>query len=188
MTVNRELDQFLESVERRAFVKARLATGNEQEALDIVQDTMLKLVKSYRNRPRDEWGPLFQRILQSRITDWYRRQSVKNRLFVWFTRSIETEPGETVDEPGDLPDRTGTEPAAELEGKRLQSELQNALQRLPLRQQQAFVLRQWDGLSVEETARAMGCSTGSVKTHCSRAVASLKQTLQALGFDTQTIT
>ena len=86
MAVNRELDRFLESVERRAFVKARLATGNEQEALDIVQDAMFKLVKSYGNKAAEEWPPLFHRILQSRITDWYRRQGTKNRLFAWLTR------------------------------------------------------------------------------------------------------
>ena len=102
MAVNRELDRFLESVERRAFVKARLATGNEQEALDIVQDAMFKLVKSYGNKAAEEWPPLFHRILQSRITDWYRRQGTKNRLFAWLSKSPQDGHGEYVSDPPDL--------------------------------------------------------------------------------------
>ncbi len=183
MAVNRELDQFLESVERRAFIKARLATGNEQEALDIVQDAMLKLVKKYSARPAREWGPLFHRILQSRITDWYRRQAVKNKLFSWFAKSVDED--DTTEEPLlDAVDSHTAEPWEHLNGKQLSKVLEQALHRLPLRQQQAFVLRQWDGLSVAETAQTMGCSQGSVKTHCSRAIGTLKETLVKLGLDT----
>lgn len=187
MAVNRELDQFLRSVERRAFIKARLATGNEQEALDIVQDTMFKLVKSYCHKPVEDWGPLFQRILQRRIIDWYRRQAVKNSLFAWFTKSVDSN-GEVLEEPVNIfPDDTQTEPWENLNNKRTGLALQRALQALPLRQQQAFILRQWEGLSVQETAQAMGCSRGSVKTHCFRAASALKQTLQKLGISAQTI-
>jgi RNA polymerase sigma-70 factor (ECF subfamily) len=190
LAVNRDLDQFLESVERRAFIKARLATGNEQEALDIVQDAMFKLVKSYGDRSAEDWGPLFQRILQSRITDWYRRQGVKNRLFAWFGRTPEHTGSDTVSDPPnplDGIDNSQAEPWEHLNGVQLGDALQSAIGALPLRQQQAFLLRQWDGLSVKETARTMGCSQGSVKTHCSRALASLKETLQNLGIDIQSI-
>lgn len=187
LAVNRELDQFLQSVERRAFVKARLATGSEQEALDIVQDTMLRLVKTYRNKRVEEWGPLFQRILHSRITDWYRRQAVRNRLFAWFAKPADGDGGAPGEPASVLPDDNQTEPWENLSNKRLGLALQQALHALPLRQQQAFILRQWDGLNVQETARVMGCSQGSVKTHCSRAASTLKQALQKLGINAQTI-
>jgi len=190
LAVNRDLDRFLESVERRAFIKARLATGNEQEALDIVQDAMFKLVKTYGSRTEEEWGPLFQRILQSRITDWYRRQGVKNRLFAWFGKSSQDEQGGTAPDPShpaDTVDTTQTEPWEQVNGAQVSRALQSAIGDLPLRQQQAFMLRQWDGLSVEETARTMGCSQGSVKTHCARALVRLKEALQKLGIDRQSI-
>ena len=190
MAVYRDLDRFLESVERRAFIKARLATGNEQEALDIVQDAMYKLVKTYGNRTGEEWGPLFHRILQSRITDWYRRQGVKNRVFAWFSKSSHdnhtgSAPGPS--DPADSIDTSQAEPWEHMNSAQVSQALQLAIGDLPLRQQQAFMLRQWDGLSVEETARTMGCSQGSVKTHCARALASLKETLHKLGIETYSI-
>ncbi len=160
-------------MEKRAFHFARIATGNEQDALDIVQDAMLKLVQRYAGRDEQEWGPLFHRILQSRIRDWYRRSLVRNRLRVWF--------GSDEDEDDPLqnqPDPAGSGPLGELESGRFGEELERALGRLPNRQQQAFLLRAWEGLSVEETAQAMGCSTGSVKTHYSRAVHTLREQLE----------
>jgi RNA polymerase sigma-70 factor (ECF subfamily) len=190
LAVNRELDRFLESVERRAFVKARLATGNEQEALDIVQDAMFKLVKSYGNKAAEEWPPLFHRILQSRITDWYRRQGTKNRLFAWLSKSPQDGHGEYVSDPPDPIDSIDggqAEPWEHLSGVQIGEALQSAIGDLPLRQQQAFMLRQWDGLSVKDTARTMGCSQGSVKTHCARALANLKHALQQLGIETHLI-
>jgi len=187
LAANHDLDRFLESVERRAFIKARLATGNEQEALDIVQDAMFKLVRSYGNRAAGEWGPLFHRILQSRITDWYRRQGVKNRVFAWFGRSANERNYDNTNDPPypvETIDTGQPEPWEHLNGIQIGDALQSAIGDLPLRQQQAFMLRQWDGLSVEETARTMGCSQGSVKTHYSRALANLKLVLQQLGIDT----
>ena len=187
MAVNRDLDRFLEFVERRAFIKARLATGNEQEALDIVQDAMFKLVKTYGNRTDEEWGPLFHRILQSRITDWYRRQAVKNRLFAWFGKPSQDGRTDSAPDPTDPVDPTQVEPWEHMNGAQISRALQSAIGDLPLRQQQAFMLRQWDGLSVEETARTMGCSQGSVKTHCARALASLKEALHKLGIEPHSI-
>jgi RNA polymerase sigma-70 factor (ECF subfamily) len=160
-------------VEKRAFHLARIATGNEQDAMDIVQDAMITLVQRYGGRGEQEWGPLFHRILQSRIRDWYRRSLVRNRLRVWF--------GSAEDEDDPLqnqPDPDGSEPLGELETERFGSELERALGRLPNRQQQAFMLRAWEGLSVEETAQAMGVSAGSVKTHYSRAVHTLREQLE----------
>jgi len=183
LAINSELDRFLESVERRAFIKARLSTGNEQEALDIVQDAMLKLVKSYGHKAAEEWGPLFQRILQSRITDWYRRQGTRNRLFAWLGGPAEESHNVTGADPIDTIDNGQAEPWELLNGVQIGEVLQTAIGDLPVRQQQAFMLRQWDGLSVEETAHSMGCSQGSVKTHCARALANLKDVLQKLGID-----
>ena len=187
MGVNHELDRFLQSVERRAFVKARLATGNEQDALDIVQDAMFKLARKYSRRTQDDWAPLFQTILQSRITDWYRRQAVRNKLFGWLGKPADELDDSPTVEVVEAADMTRAGPSRQLDTKQLGAMLQQALAELPLRQQQAFLLRQWDGLSVEQTARAMGCSPGSVKTHCSRAAQTLQQSLARLGVDLQSI-
>jgi RNA polymerase sigma-70 factor (ECF subfamily) len=170
----RDLERFLASVERRAFVTARIATGNADDAFDIVQEAMLKLATTYAQRPAPEWGPLFHTILQSRIRDWYRRARVRNRLRVWFTGDDEDAP----DPMAQLPDGAEPGPERRLGQARAISELEQALNRLPLRQQQAFVLRAWEGLDTRETARVMKCSEGSVKTHYSRACESLREVLK----------
>jgi len=164
------LERFLSGIERRAFVTARLATGNVEEAHDIVQDAMLQLVRRYAARDESEWGALFHRILQRRIYDWYRRTRVRNRWRVWFNRD-DDDAGDPME---NLPGADADDPLKRLATGRAMDTLETALARLPLRQQQAFVLRVWDGLDVEQTARAMGCSAGSVKTHYSRAVHSLR--------------
>jgi RNA polymerase sigma-70 factor (ECF subfamily) len=170
----RDLERFLASVERRAFVTARIATGNPDDAFDIVQEAMLKLTTAYAQRPAREWGALFHTILQSRIRDWYRRARVRNRLRVWFTSDDEDAP----DPMAQLADAAEPGPERRLGQARAMSELEQALNRLPLRQQQAFVLRAWEGLDTRETARAMKCSEGSVKTHYSRACENLRAVLQ----------
>lgn len=165
----------MSGVERRAFRMAQLATGDRDEALDVVQEAMLKLVQNYGEKPADEWRPLFYRILQSRILDWHRRATVRNRLRQWFGR-VEEE--EERDDPLDrLPDQTSEDPEQSLATKRAMLGLDAALRDLPLRQQQAFLLRAWEGLDTADTARAMGCSEGSVKTHFSRAVHTLRARL-----------
>jgi RNA polymerase sigma-70 factor (ECF subfamily) len=174
LTSTQDLERFLASVERRAFVMARIATGNPDEALDIVQDTMLGLTQRYANRPAEEWGPLFQTILQSRIRDWYRRSRVRNRFRVWFTSD---EDG-AVDPIAELPDRHEAGPERHAGDNRAMNALEQALHRLPLRQQQAFVLRAWEGLDTRDTAQAMKCSEGSVKTHYSRACETLRKILK----------
>ncbi len=154
---------------------ARIATGNEDDALELVQEAMLTLAQRYAARDEQEWGPLFRRILQSRIRDWYRRSMVRNRFRVWFNR------GEDEDEPlENQPDPAPDEPLHQLEMQRFGEALEKALGELPNRQQQAFLLRAWEGLSVEETAAAMGCSAGSVKTHYSRAIHTLREQLEEM--------
>lgn len=175
------MNAFLAEVEKRAYHMARFAVADQDEALDIVQDAMLTLVRRYADRPADEWRPLFFRILQSRITDHHRRAAVRRRLFGWMPRR----PGAADDAPDDgddalaqAPDPGPADPArrAELDGSA--AALDAAVTALPLRQQQAFLLRTVEGLSVADTAAAMGCSQGSVKTHLSRAHAALRAELE----------
>lgn len=168
------LDRFLSGIERRAFVMARMATGNAEEALDIVQDSMLQLVRHYGGRDEGEWGPLFHRILQRRIYDWYRRTRVRNRWRHWFSRDDANE-GDPLE---NFVDPTAVEPPEAIATDRALAALHAAVAQLPLRQQQAFLLRAWQGLDTKETAQAMNCSEGSVKTHYSRAVHMLREKLK----------
>jgi RNA polymerase sigma-70 factor (ECF subfamily) len=153
---------------------ARYATSNTDEALDLVQDAMLDFVKRYTARPAAEWNVLFYRILHSRITDWYRRASVRNRVRHWFGPNDD----ESEDPLNSISDPAAPDPA-ELVIRRFTGEaLEKAVRQLPLRQRQAFLMRAWEGLDVAQTAAAMGCSEGSVKTHYSRAVHALRGLLE----------
>ena len=169
------LERFLAGIERRAFRMAHIATGNEDEALDLVQDAMLKLVQKYGERTEAEWGPLFHCILQSRIRDWYRREKMRNRLREFFRGPQDQEEGE--DPLAEVPDAAAVAPDEDVRRKRACAALDVALRALPLRQQQAFLLRIWEELDVAQTAQAMGCSEGSVKTHLFRAVQVLRKRL-----------
>lgn len=176
------MDQFLASVERRAYCIALQAVGNREDALDLVQDAMLKLVQKYASKPSGDWPGLFHTILQSRIRDWYRRTKVRNRWRVWldklaFGDDDKEEPLERFSHPND---REASELVA---GEQSMDALDSALQQLPRRQQQAFLLRAWEGLSVKQTATAMSCSEGSVKTHYSRATHALRGYLEELDDD-----
>lgn len=173
---SRELERFLSGVEKRAFRIARIAIGNDDDALDIVQDAMLQLARRYGARPSDEWRPLLYRILQNRIRDFQRRRTVRARVMSWFT----ARPGEQeehADPYESVPD-TAALPLEQLSMDESMRTLEQALARLPGRQQEAFMLRNFEGLSVSETARAMGCTEGSVKTHYSRAVHTLREQLE----------
>ena len=157
-----------------------IATSSREDALDIVQDAMLRLARGYGDRAADDWGPLFHRILQSVIRDWYRRSRVRNRWRQFFGGHA----GDSADEPGEDPlearfASAAPGPVVGLAQSQTMDALDRVLHQLPLRQQQAFLLRQWEGLSVRQTAEAMGCSEGSVKTHLSRAVKVLREELQA---------
>jgi len=175
---NREaLNRFLTSVEKRAFRMAELATGNRDHALDIVQDAMLSLVNNYSNKAEADWGPLFHRILQSKIRDWYRRSRTRNSVFSWL-RGNDDE-NDSYDPIQHAADKVSLTPDSNADNAQLVGVTLDAIRQLPLRQQQAFLLRAWEGFNVKETASAMGCSQGSVKTHYSRATRALKQTLEA---------
>lgn len=169
------LDHFLAGVERRALRMAQIATGNDDEALDLVQDAMVKLVQHYADRDGSEWGPLFHCILQSRIRDWYRRTRVRNRWREWFGKKSADE--EQSDDPLEAVADPSAGPDEDLKRKRAGTALVAALRTLPLRQQQAFLLRAWEELDVAQTAAAMRCSEGSVKTHFFRAVRALRKQL-----------
>ena len=172
---NQALDRFLAGVERRAFRMAQVATGDADEAMDLVQDAMLKLVQRYGARDEAEWGPLFHTILQSRIHDWYRRTKVRNRWRAWFSRrEDDTEQDDPLESVADTGSLLSDEQLAQ---KRALAALDQALRTLPFRQQQAFILRAWEELDVAQTATAMRCSEGSVKTHYFRAVRALRQLL-----------
>ncbi|MCG8673162.1 MAG: RNA polymerase sigma factor [Pseudomonadales bacterium] len=179
MDNRKAMDQFLYSVQKRAFQMARIATGCEQDAMDIVQDAMMGLVKSYSDKPENEWHGLFFKILQSRIYDHYRRGSVKNKIFSWFRAEKHDDEDEGGIDPVQLAaDQHGVSPEMKLQLGQATEQVVEAVAALPIRQQQAFLLRLWEGMSVAETAESMGVSEGSVKTHYSRALASLKQRLE----------
>ena len=173
----RSLDRFLGEIEKRAFRIARIALRHDDDALDVVQDAMLQLARSYGKRPSDEWRPLFYRIMQNRIRDCQRRRRVRARIMAWLPgRRAQDE--EQPDAFEAVPDTAPTpvEKLATDEALRL---LERALAALPGRQQQAFMLRTFESMDVAQTAAAMGCSEGTVKTHYSRAVHSLRAQLGA---------
>lgn len=173
------LNQFLASVEKRAFRMAQLATGSQDHALDIVQDAMLSLVKNYSHKGEADWGPLFHKILQSKIRDWYRRSHTRNSVFSWLRAGNAEDENDAYDPILQAPDNVSLTPDSSANNEELMSLTLDAIRQLPLRQQQAFLLRAWEGFDVRETANAMGCSQGSVKTHYSRATKALKQILEA---------
>jgi RNA polymerase sigma-70 factor (ECF subfamily) len=181
-----EISTFLEGVEKRAFKQAVFAVRDEEAALDIVQDAMLRLAEKYGHLPAAELPALFHRIVQNAIRDWYRRQKVRS---LWTTLLSSLAPGRGDDEEQDpletLEPADGSN-AEEAPGSRLEQAqvieiIEQELMRLPPRQREAFVMRYWEELDVAQTARAMGCSEGSVKTHCSRAAHALAAALRARG-------
>lgn len=164
------LDKFLAGVERRALRMAEFATREREDALDLVQDAMLLFVRRYRARPAPEWAPLFYRVLENRILDWHRTRQSRGR---WWVRLLPNDiDGDDPLEAFPADDSTG--PLQALQRERSMSRLESSLQALPLRQQQVFLLRIWEGLDVADTARAMGVGEGSVKTHLSRALTRLR--------------
>ena len=171
----RTLDQFLASVEKRAFQIAKYAVRDADDALDIVQDAMLQLARRYATQPSEQWKPLFYRILQNRIRDCQRRRMVKNKLFGWLpgARHDEEDAGDPYEA---TPDESPT-PDSRVIADEAMRVLEGALKELPARQLQAFLLRNMEGMDVAETAHAMGCTEGSVKTHYSRAVHTLRARL-----------
>jgi RNA polymerase sigma-70 factor (ECF subfamily) len=185
LATQKELSDFLASVERRAYKQAAFSVQDDQAALDIVQDAMMRLAEKYSDRPPTELPMLFQRILQNAIRDHFRRSKVRS---TWTTLlssmgmggdDDDTDPLETleVDELLNVP----VSPAGQLEQAQVMGAIEEAVRGLPQRQREAFMLRYWEELDVSETAKVMGCSEGSVKTHCSRATHALAKILRSKG-------
>lgn len=178
----------MSEVELRAYKQALFAVQDEHAALDIVQDSMMKLTEKYTHKPLEELPLLFQRILQNTIRDYYRRQKSRSMwvtLFSAFAPNRDERENEDYDFLETLPITKntgyGSDPHMEFEQSQLIDLVGKALETLPARQREAFLLRYWEGMDVSETARVMGCSEGSVKTHCSRAVHTLALILRERG-------
>jgi len=185
LATQKELSDFFAEVERRAYKQALYAVRDDHQALDIVQDAMLKLTEKYAARPAAELPLVFQRILQNTIRDFYRRQKVRT---LWTTpisslfgpdAESDTDPLETLEVQDDS--KFSEPPAEQLERSQVLALIEKALQQLPARQREAFLLRYWEELDVAAAAKIMGCSEGSVKTHCSRAAHSLAAILEKQG-------
>ena len=181
-----ELGLFLAEVERRAYRQTVYAVRDEDAALDIVQDAMLRLAEKYASRPAAEWPMLFQRILQNAQRDHFRRQKVRSW---WTTLFSAFQPHDDEAEASDplewLPHTADSpmEPDSELNQARALKVIEEGLEKLPARQREAFLLRYWEEMDVAETAKLMGCSEGSVKTHCSRANHALAAWLKGRGVE-----
>ncbi|WP_373988068.1 RNA polymerase sigma factor [Duganella sp. BuS-21] len=185
MATDKELSDFLENVERRAFKQAVYAVRKDESALDIVQDAMIKLAEKYGDKPAAELPMLFQRILQTTILDYFRREKVRN---TWVSLFSSMGPSGGEHEDFDILESLESEDGRSSESSADQIERQQTLeiidaevQKLPARQREAFLMRYWQDMDVAETAEAMGCSEGSVKTHCSRATHALAEALAAKG-------
>lgn len=184
MATEKELSEFLRSVERRAFKRSVYHVRDQEAALDIVQDSMLKLAQHYGDKPLAELPMLFQRILSNTTLDWFRRQKTRNALFTNLSdlSSADQEDFDLLETWEELQSSEGTESAQDaLERAQILHQLETHIMDLPARQREAFLMRYWEEMDVAETAAAMGCSEGSVKTHCSRAVQALSKALSAKG-------
>ena len=185
MATEQELSDFLKSVEKRAFKRSVYHVRNEESALDIVQDSMMKLAEHYGDKPASELPLLFQRILVNCTLDWFRRSKTRNALFS--NMSDFESPGEEgefdlLETYATLEDSQQSESAEDATRRaQILRSIEFEVQQLPGRQREAFMMRYWEEMDVAETAAAMGCSEGSVKTHCSRAVLALSTALRAKG-------
>ncbi len=168
------IQAFLQSVETRAYKMAYMATKREEDALDLLQNAMMKLVEKYSDKPESELRPLFYAILQNQIKNWYRQQAQISKWFFWQKSDYDLEETEQEHTVQGIEEKT---PEHMLQSGQEQEQLLQVLEQLPVKQQQCFLLRSWEGLSVKETAKIMGCSEGSVKTHMSRASQKLQQVL-----------
>jgi RNA polymerase sigma-70 factor (ECF subfamily) len=185
MASAQELSDFLSSVEQRAFKQAVFAVRDDDAALDIVQDAMIKLAEKYGDRPAAELPLVFTRILQNCTKDWFRRQKVRNTWVTLFSKFKKNDADEDA-HPEDFlenPETSsfGQESSKQLERMELSTILEKEIEKLPNRQREAFLMRYWEELDISETAKIMGVSEGSVKTHCSRASQSLAAALKKLG-------
>lgn len=185
LATDQELSDFLRSVEKRAFKRTVYTVRNDDAALDIVQDAMIRLAEKYLDRPAAELPLIFQRILSNATMDWFRRQKVRNAHMSNLS-DFEDAGGDgdfdLLESLQSLDGALGAESAADsVSRQQTLSLIEAAVAALPARQREAFLLRYWEEFDVAETALAMGCSEGSVKTHCSRAVQALAKALRAQG-------
>lgn len=180
-----ELSDFLAGIERRAYKQAMFAVHDSDTALDVVQDSMLKLAEKYGGKPAEELPLLFHRILQNTIRDFYRRQKIRS-LWTTLLSSFSRDDDED-DDPLDALSSEGASsiatPHAQVEQSQLLEIIEKEIENLPRRQREAFIMRYWNDMDIAETAAAMGCSEGSVKTHCSRATSALAAALKAKGIE-----
>lgn len=185
LATDTELNDFLRTVERRAFKRTVYLVRDEDAALDIVQDAMIKLAEKYFDRPAAEFPMLFQRILSNATMDHFRRQKVRNAVFSNLSDFEGGDGGDDFDLLETLESQEGAlghdSAADEVSRAQTLAAIEDEVAALPTRQREAFLLRYWEELDVAETAAVMGCSEGSVKTHCSRAVHALAKTLKAKG-------
>ena len=188
LATRQELSDFLAGTERRAYKQALFAVRDEHVALDIVQDSMMKLALKYASKPAEELPLLFQRILQNTIRDYYRRQKIRSLWTTLFSAFISNDQDKNQEDFDILetlqikPESNfAKEPDAQLERAQLIGLIEKAMEILPARQREAFILRYWEEMSLAETAEIMKCSEGSVKTHCSRAVHALAEILGEKG-------
>jgi len=186
MASDKELSDFLQNVERRAFKQAIYTVRKDEAALDIVQDAMIKLAENYGDKPASELPLLFQRILQNTIHDYFRREKVRNTWVSLFSSIVgPADENENFDPLESYAAEEGTAAAEssadKIERIQILTLIDQEVQKLPARQREAFLMRYWHDMDVAETAAAMGCSEGSVKTHCSRATHTLAQALKAKG-------
>ncbi|MFC7513980.1 RNA polymerase sigma factor [Herbaspirillum sp. GCM10030257] len=186
MATDKELSDFLESVERRAFKQAVYAVRKDESALDIVQDAMIKLAEKYGDKPAAELPLLFQRILQNTIHDYFRREKVRSTWVSLFSSlGSDNADADNYDVLETYEAEEGSQAAEssadKVERDQVLAVIEQEIQKLPGRQREAFLMRYWQDMDVAETAAAMGCSEGSVKTHCSRATHTLAQALRAKG-------
>ena len=185
MASEKELSDFLQSVEKRAYKRSLYHVRDDEAALDIVQDSMMKLAEHYGDKPVGELPMLFQRILSNTTLDWFRRQKTRKALFSNFSDFDANTDDADFDLLASLPASIDGPTAQSAEDQFASSanvhEIEEEIQNLPARQREAFLLRYWEDLDVAETATAMGCSEGSVKTHCSRAIQALHKALSAKG-------
>jgi RNA polymerase sigma-70 factor (ECF subfamily) len=172
----KELEKFLAEIERRAFRMAQVALRDADDALDVVQEAMLKLTRNYASRPSAEWRPLFYRILENGIRDLQRRRTVRKRVMTWLPGPKEDPDNEAQDPLENVADTAPPIPERLMQAQAMQ-QLEESLRALPTRQREAFMLRNFEGMDVAETASTMACSEGSVKTHYSRAVHALREKL-----------
>ena len=185
MATEQELSDFLRSVDKRAFKRTLYAVRDEDAALDIVQDAMVRLAQRYADRPAAELPLVFQRILSNATMDWFRRQKVRNAVesnLSDLEGSVEDADFDLLESLESLESTVGTESAADAVSRtQLLQLIEAEIAELPARQREAFLLRYWEEFDVAETAEVMGCSEGSVKTHCSRAVQALAKALRSKG-------